>query len=258
MPRRNALAAACRTYGAGAVTLLLVWIILAQLQLVRGAAGAHTFAGGAAQHAGDPDALIATLATPSDLPAFALRKLRIPVQAAILPGYGEDCRYLGTGTVALFDPATALVLGGAIVVAALTPRRYLHLLALVWAGLVVAGAALLPQNANLHRYYTGLPIFFLLIALAADVLWRRARSDGARWRLVGAFAAVLAYATCANVHHLHWELYPNPIYRDAWRWPRTEIIAWIRQRPTTDRVCVVTTAAAEIQEPTRWRPTTVG
>jgi hypothetical protein len=244
--RRATLAAAWRTYGVAAVTMLLVWFILANFQLLRG--GTLYFAGGAAQHAGDPDALIVKLQTPSELPAFLLRKLLIPVQAAILPGYGELCRYTATGTMPLFDQATALCLGAAFFITAWTWRRRLHLFALVWALAIIAGAALLPQNPNLHRYFTGVPVYFLLIALAADVIWQRARSPRGRGAVLAGFAVLALFAAAVNVYRLKVGLFDDPRYDAAWRWPRTEIIRWIRTQPRTDSVCVIVNGGAEIQE----------
>ncbi|MDX2169188.1 MAG: glycosyltransferase family 39 protein [Deltaproteobacteria bacterium] len=236
--RRDALARAWRTYGAAAVTMLLVWFILANLQLLRGGRAAHLFAGGAAQHAEDAGTLLTALATPRQLPAFVAGKLSVPLQAALLPGYGEQCRYLGTGAMPLFDPATALALGAAFPITAWTWRRRMHLLALVLAVLIITGAALLAPNANLHRYFTGLPVFFLLIALAADVVWQRAGSAAARWAVLGAFAGLAGYAAAVNAQRLERDVFTNPTYIESWRWPRTEIIRWIRAQPRTDAFCV--------------------
>lgn len=249
--RRAALAAGWRRYGAAAVTMVLVWFILANFQLLRGEW--LYFAGGAAQHAGDPDALIAKLRTPSELPAFLVRKLLIPVQAAILPGHGELCRYTAAGTMPLFDPATALCLGAAFFITAWTWRRRLHLFALAWALVIIAGAALLPQNPNLHRYFTGVPVFFLLIALAADVVWQRARSRRGRAARLAAFAALALFAALVNIQRLS-ALFNDPRYDAAWRWPRTEVIRWIRARPRTDTFCVAVENAGEIQEATPLTP----
>jgi hypothetical protein len=249
--RRAELAAVWRRYGAAAVTMLLVWFILANFQLLRG--GSLYFAGGAAQHASDPDALIAKLATPSELPAFLVRKLLIPVQAAILPGYGELCRYTATGTMPLFDQATALCLGAAFLVTAWTWRRRMHLFALAWALAIIGGAALLPQNPNLHRYFTGMPVYFLLIALAANVIWQRARATSARGAVLAGFAALALFAAVVNVSRLQ-RLFDDPDYDDAWRWPRTEIIRWIRTQPRTDTFCVAVVSAGEIQEATPLSP----
>ena len=254
--RLRLVADGVRTYGRGAKVMVLVWIIVAHFQLVadvRRGMGSW-FAGGVGGHASDPDGLLAQLNAPGSLPAFVLRKLEIPVRAAYQPGHGDFCLFTGLGGQPAFDLATAIALGVGIVLVAATFWRRFHALALLWAGLVVGGAALLPANANLHRYYTGLPVFYLIIALGAEVLWRWLRQPAARYALLGVFALAAAYAAVSNVHYLFWEMVPSQTLRAAWIWPRTEVVNWVRAHRRDDWICIVTNDDRSIYGPNPLQP----
>ena len=241
--------AAVRTYGAGTIAMLLVWMIIANFQLTRdiGRGMNSWLAGGVGAHAHEGNTLFAELdARPAQLPAFILTKLSIPLRAAYQPIGEDNCRFLALGVQPAFDKATAIALGLGFVLVAATLRRRLHALVLIWALLVVLGAALLPPNPNLHRYYTGLPVFYLLIALAAEVVWRRLRTRAARTALLAVFALAVGYAAVDNLRYLFWRLVPNQTLIATWRWPRTEIIKWIRLHPREDWICIVADDTREI------------
>lgn len=245
--RRRRGLAALRTYGPGVVAMVLVWVIIAHFQLVddiRRGMGSW-FSGGVGGHAEDQDGLVAQLSKPTELPGFLARKLIIPVRAAYLPGQGDFCRHLGIGGDPAFDMATALWMGLGFVLVAATFWWRFHALVLAWALLVICGAALFPANANLHRYYTGLPFYYLLIALGADVLWRWLRQPPARYALLALFAVSAAYATVANVDQVG-RLMMNPELHNNWIWPRTEIAHWIRARDRSDWFCVLADDDASI------------
>jgi hypothetical protein len=240
--RARRLADGVRTYGPGALVMALVWIIVAQFQLahdIRAGMGSW-FAGGVAGHSQDPDGLLMKLQSPgADLAAFLLRRLAIPLKAAYWPNQAEFCRNTGIGAQPAFDEATAIAMAIGIVLVALTPVRRFHALVLVWTAVVVAGAALLPQSINVHRYYMGLPLYYLLIALGAEVLWRRLRAPTARWLLLAVFAAAATFAAVDNLHYLFWNLVPNQEMRANWRFPRTALANWIRERKRDEFICVV-------------------
>jgi hypothetical protein len=228
------------SYAPGATAMVMVVLIIAHLQLVQDLRQkGFFFSGGVGGHEQDPDGLQQQLSTPEKLPAFLERKLLIPIKAAYWPRQGEYCQFTGIGGVAAFDKGTAIAMGLGFVLVGLTFWRRFHALALIWALLVIAGAALLPQNANLHRYYTGLPFYYLLIALGAEVLWRALRQPLARYALLGVFAVTITYAAVDNTRYLFWNLMPNPQARANWTWPRTEVIRWIRQRERNDWICVI-------------------
>jgi hypothetical protein len=240
--RRRQVGQALRIYAPGAIAMLLVWIIIANFQLVgdiRGGMGSW-FSGGVGGHANDQDGVLVKLsASPSEMPAFVGRKLLIPIQAAYAPGHGDFCLFLGLGGAPAFDLATAISMGAGFILVALTFWRRFHALALAWAGMVICGAALLPANANLHRYYTGLPLYYLIAALGAEVVWQWLRRPAARYALLGVFAVALAYAAAYNTHELFWRLFPDQTLRTNWTWPRTEVINWVRSHRRSDWTCIV-------------------
>ncbi len=254
--RLRRVADAVRFYGQGAIAMMLVWLIVAHFQLindVRRGMGSW-FAGGVGGHAVDPDGLLAQLRAPSDLSAFLVRKLAIPLRAAYQPGQGDFCLFTGLGGQPAFDLATAIAIGVGFLLVGVTAWRRLHALALLWAGLVIGGAALLPANPNLHRYYTGLPVFYLIIALGAEVLWRWLRQPVARYALLGVFALAVAYATVSNLHYLFWEMVPSPTLREAWIWPRTEIVNFVRTHRRDDWTCIVANDDHSIYGPNPLQP----
>ena len=163
------------------------------------------------------------------------------LRAFYTPGFSGEDRFLGLGEYSPFDPTTALAMALGALLVAVTLRRRLHLFVLVWAALVVLGAALLPGNVNTHRYYVGLPLFYLLVALGAGVLWDWMRRPAARAALAGVFAVAAIAAAGANVHRLYWRLFPDASLREHWIWPRTEIIRWVRARPRDQPICIVAT-----------------
>src|SRR4030095_15373788 len=133
---------ALRTDGAGTLVMVLVWVIIAQLQITtdlsRGMAS--WAAGGVGGHANDADGLLVNLRNPSGLPAFLRRRLEVPVRLVCLPGNGGYCLHLGIGAMhAAFDRATAIALGVGVLLVAATFWRRFHALALGWAALIVAG-----------------------------------------------------------------------------------------------------------------------
>ncbi len=239
--RRRMIWTGLHTYGAGVLAMAMTWIIVGHFQLLRDiSSGWYSyFAGGVSGHSADPDALFMQLKSPTGLPAFLVRKLQIPFMAAWSPKQGAFCGFIGVGEHPAFDIVTAVCLGLGLVLVALTPRRRGHALVWIWAMAVIAGAALLPQNPNLHRYYMGLPLFYLLIALGAQVVWQAARTPTARRALLVGFAAAVGYASVANVHHLFAELFANQARRDNWHWPRTEVARWIRAHDRRDWICLV-------------------
>jgi hypothetical protein len=171
-PRRQ-LAEGFHTYAPGVFAMVLVWIIVAHFQLmddIRRGMGSW-FSGGVGGHAQDPDGLLARLLSPRELPAFLVRKLLIPVRAAYLPGQADSCRYLGIGGDPAFDRATAIAMGAGFLLVAATFRRRFHALVLMWAGVVICGAALFPSNANRQSAS-------LLHGLASLLPDHRARSRG--------------------------------------------------------------------------------
>lgn len=254
--RRRRVIAAVRTYAPGVIAMLLVWTIIAQLQLVHDVRlGAESwFLEGFRRHSSDANGLLAHLQASDDLPAFILHKLVIPVQAAYAPGYGDFCRYLAIGEHPAFDRATAIAMGVGLVLVAATIGRRFHALVLVWASLLFVAGALLPENPNLHRFYVALPFFYLFIALGAQVLWDWLRAPAARAVLLGICAAVVLYAGAVNLHHLFWVLMPNAELRDHWRWPRTEVINWIRAHGRDDWICVVADDERSIYGPNPMQP----
>jgi hypothetical protein len=248
--RRRVLWAGVRTYGPGAIAMVLVWITVAQFQLIRDIRlGMGSWAaGGVGGHAQDADGLLMQLRSPATLPAFLMRRLEIPLRTAYEPGHGGYCLHLGIGShYGAFDMATAIALGVGILLVTATIWRRFHALALVWAGLIVAGAALLPENLNPHRYYTGVPLFYLLIALGAEVLWRMFRRPAARYVLLAVFAGTVGYAAVANFHYLFWRMIPDPTLTLSWQWQRTEVARWIRAHRRDDWICLVANDDREIE-----------
>lgn len=248
--RAATIGAAARTYGPAIVVMLLVWLTVAHLQLVHDVRQglASWAAGGVGGHAEDADGLLVQLRTPETLPAFLRRRLEIPVRLAYQTEVGGYCLHLGIGSHhAAFDAATAAALGLGVVLTAATIWRPFHAITLAWAAVIVAGAALLPQNQNPHRYYTGLPLFYLLIALGANVLWRLVRQPAGRWLLLALFAGTVGYAAAENLHYLFWRMIPDKTMELSWRWPRTEVIKWIRAHRRDEWICVIADDAREIE-----------
>jgi hypothetical protein len=140
------------------------------------------------------------------------------------------------------------------VLVAMTFWRRFHAFVLTWALLVICGAALLPANANMHRYYVGLPLFYLIIALGAEVLWRWLRRPVARCALLGVFAATTASAATDNMYHVFWQLFPDQTIRAHWIWPRTAVIEWIRAHKRSDWICVVADDNRSIYGPNPLQP----
>jgi hypothetical protein len=248
---------ALRTYGPGALVLVLVWVIIAQLQITTDLSrGMSSWAaGGVGGHANDADGLLVNLRNPSGLPAFLQRRLGVPFRLAYLPGNGGYCLHLGIGSLhAAFDRATAMTLGVSVLLVAATFWRRFHALALGWAALIVAGAALLPENLNPHRYYTGIPLFFLIIALGAEVLWRWLRPRIARAALLAIFAGIVAYAAVDNFQYLFWKMVPHRDLTLSWRWPRTEVVKWVRSHRRDDWICLIANDVREIDGPNPVQP----
>jgi hypothetical protein len=179
----------------------------------------------------------------------------VPVRLAYAPGHGGYCLHLGIGSHhAAFDYATALTLGIAILLVAVTPWRRFHLLSLVWTAAIIAGAALLPENLNPHRYYTGLPLYYLIIALGAGVLWSWLRAPVARYALLALFAGVVSYAAFDNLRYLFWRVIPNPTMTLSWRWPRTEVAKWVRTHRRDEWICIIANDEREINDPNPLQP----
>jgi len=239
--RWPALRAALHTYGAGVIAMAMTWVIVGHFQLLRDFSHGWSsyFAGGVTPHSADPDALFVQLKSPAGLPAFLLRKLSIPLLAAWSPNHGAFCSHTGLGQHPAFDVVTAVCLGLGFLLVAATPRRRFHALVWIWAMAVIGGAALLPQNPNLHRYYMGLPLFYLIIALGAQIVWQAQRTPAARRAVLIVFAAAVAYASVANLHYFFAELIPDQARRDSWRFPRTEVAGWIRAHDRRDWICLV-------------------
>jgi hypothetical protein len=184
-----------------------------------------------------------------------VRRLTVPFQLAYKPGYGGYCLHLGIGSHrAAFDLATALAMGIGALLVVVTPWRRFHLLVLAWAALIIAGAALLPENLNPHRYYTGLPLYYLLIALGADVLWSWLRRPAARYALLAMFTVTVGYAAFDNFRYLFWVLMPDPTMTLSWRWPRTEVAKWIRTHRRDEWICVIANDEREINDPNPLQP----
>ena len=239
--RRRRLASAARRYTPGAIAMLLVWVILARLQLLRDirlGMGSWLLEG-IRRHG--TTGVLGRLGRPADFSAFVVMRVGDALRAFYTPGFSGEDRFLGLGEYPAFDPTTALAMALGALLVAVTLRRRLHLFVLGWTALVVLGAALLPGNVNTHRYYVGLPLFYLLVALGAGVLWDGMRRPAARAVLVGVFAVAAIAAAGANVHRLYWQLFPDASLREHWIWPRTEIIRWVRERPRDQPICIVAT-----------------
>lgn len=237
--RRRRLVAAARDYTPGAVAMLLVWAILARLQLLRDirlGMGSWLLEG-IRRHG--TNGILGRLGSPGDFSGFFVMRVGDALRAFYTPGFSGEERFFGLGEYPAFDPTTASAIALGTVLVAVTMRRRLHAFVLVWTALVVLGAALLPGNVNTQRYYLGLPLFYLLVALGAGVLWDWLHWPATRAALVALFAVAATAAAGANVHRLYWELIPDRDLRSHWIWPRTEIIRWVRDRPRDQQVCIV-------------------
>lgn len=239
--RRRRLLAAARDYAPGTIAMLLVWAILSRLQLTRDirlGMGSWLLEG-IRRHG--TTGILGQLGSEHDFVTFFAARMGDTLRSFYTPGYSGEDRFLGIGQYPAFDPTTAASIALGTVLVAVTPRRRLHLFVLLWLALIVLGGALLPGNVNTHRYYVGLPLFYLLVALGAGVLWDWLRWPTARAVLVALFAVAATAAAAANVHRLYWELFPDQLLRRDWIWPRTQIARWIRDRPRDERICVVAT-----------------
>ena len=240
--RRRRLLATIREYAPGAVAMLLVWVILARLQLmrdIRRGMGSWMFEGirrhGTTGVLGRLDGL-------ADFSAFAGTRLSHALHAFYTPGFFDSAfRYLGLGLYPAFDPITAAAIGLGALLTAVTSQRRFHTLVLVWIAVILLGGALLPGNENTDRYYVALPLLYLLVAFGADVLWGWFPRPASRTALVVVFALAAIAAAAANVQHLFWQLMPDQQLRTHWIWPRTEIARWIRDHPRDAPICVVAT-----------------
>ena len=149
--------AALHTYGPGAVAMIWVWYrrpFPTSLGRRRAASGRTSAAASAARRTTQTG----WWRSPSrrDLAAFLVSKLAIPVQAAYSSGHAEFCRYIGIGgdadSIGNGDRDGGRLRARCDDVLAALPH-----FVLIWALSSSAGAALLPANPNLHRYYAGLP-----------------------------------------------------------------------------------------------------
>lgn len=237
--RRHRLANAARAYAPGAAAMLLVWTILARLQLLGDLSRGNGWwlLEGIRRHG--TDGILGRLGSAEDSSWFVARRVGDALRAFFTPGFSGEDRFFGIDAYPAFDPATALAIGLGTVLVAVTIRRRFHAFVLAWTTLIVLGAALLPGNLNTHRYYVALPLLYLLAALGAGVLWDWLQRPAARMALVALFAVAATAAAAANLHRLCWELIPDQRLRANWIWPRTEIIRWIRERPRDEQICVV-------------------
>jgi hypothetical protein len=216
--------------------MALVWTIVACIMLVYDLGqGGSWFKGGVAGHANDATGLLAQKV--ADVPAFALKRIVIPLNAAYQP-HGFHTKAFGESSHPMFDPVTAFAMGLGLLLIALTFWRRFHALVLAWIGLVWFGGALLPGTINPFRFYMALPALYLAIGLGTEVLWRSA-GRGARWLLLLLMAVGSSYATVDNLRHFFGWVVPET--RQAWEWPRTAIANWIRQREPDATVWVLGT-----------------
>jgi hypothetical protein len=200
-PAIAALAAVARTWGPG---LLVIAVVSADILMPRLVGdlilGEHYFAEGFARHAGSGCSLAAVPF--EDLPSHAATRLGAALRVICLPRGGEDIPYLGSPGYPLLDPmaALALLVAGSLVL--LTLRRRLHGFVLVWVVVAVAVATLFPCTLNPHRFYTVLPLLFVLVALGAQVLWETLPRKPQKKALAVSFALIVVASAQWNLPHL--------------------------------------------------------
>lgn len=239
--RRWRVAGAIRRYVPGVVAMLLVWLILARLQLLRDVrlGMGSWLLEGIRRHG--TNGVLGRLDGMGDFLSFAGNRLSDALRAFYLPGFNENDAFFGLGEYPAFDPVTAAAMGVGILLTVITPRRRFHTFVVLWTVLVVLGATLLPGNTNTQRFYVALPFFYLFIAFGADVLWNALRWRTARAVLLAIFAVAAASAARANLYRVYWQLIPDHQRSLNWVWPRTEIARWVRDRPRDAPICIIAT-----------------
>jgi hypothetical protein len=227
--RRRRLTAAIRRYAPGAVAMLLVWNILARLQLfgdLRFGDGWWLFEGIRRHGTGG---IVGRL--DDGAPGHPHRNVGDAMRA-----FYRRVRRRGPlrhRAYAAFDAVTAAAIG-------------------LGAVLVGDDLALLPPRGPAHHPRGGAaaeqPEYVPLLRRRAAPLSARCARAGVLWiglrrcghaHCAGLFVVAAIVAASANLHRLWWELVPDQRLRASWIWPRTEIIRWIRDRPRDALICVV-------------------